>query len=44
MACKISKCQQKWQGNEVGYSWNSATCAWSAIWAKWAKMAFHAAQ
>jgi len=27
MSCRFSTCLQLWQGKEVGYSWNSPTCA-----------------
>jgi len=44
MSCRFSTCLQLWQGKEVGYSWNSPTCAWRWIWPKWPKKAFHAPQ
>jgi len=44
MACRFSTCLQLWQGKEVGYSWNSPTCAWHWIWPKWPKKAFRAPQ
>ena len=28
IACRFSTCLLLWQGKEVGYSWNSPTCAW----------------
>jgi len=28
MSCRFSTCLQLWRGKEVGYSWNSPTCAW----------------
>jgi len=44
MSCTFSTCQQLWQGKEVGYSWNSPTCAWPWIWPKWPKKAFRVPQ
>jgi len=44
MACRLSTCLQLWQGKEVGYRWNSPTCAWHWIWPKWPKKAFRAPQ
>jgi len=44
MSCRFSTCQQLWQGEVVGYSWNSPTCAWPWIWPKWPKKAFRAPQ
>jgi len=44
MSCRFSTCLQLWQGKEVGYSWNSPTCAWRWIWPKWPKKAFRAPQ
>jgi len=44
MSCRFPTCLQLWQGKEVGYSWNSPTCAWRWIWPKWPKKAFRAAQ
>jgi len=44
MSCRFSTCLQLWQGKEVGYSWDSPTCAWRWIWPKWPKKAFHAPQ
>jgi len=44
MSCRFSTCLQLWQGKEVGYSWNSPTCAWHWIWPKWPNKAFHAPQ
>jgi len=44
MSCRCSSCLRLWQGKEVGYSWNSPTCAWRWIWPKWPKKAFRAPQ
>jgi len=44
MSRRFSICLQLWQGKEVGYSWNSPTCAWRWIWPKWPEKAFHAPQ
>ena len=44
MSCRFSTCLQLWQAKEVGYSWNSPTCAWRWIGPKWPKKAFRAAQ
>jgi len=44
MACRFSTCLQLLQGKEVGYSWNSPTCAWRWVWPKWPKKAFRAPQ
>jgi len=44
MSCRSSTCLQLWQGKQVGYSWNSPTCAWRWIWPKWPKKAFRAPQ
>jgi len=44
MSCRFSTCLQLWQGKEVGYSWNSPTCAWPWIWPKWPMKAFRAPQ
>jgi len=44
MSCRFSTCLQLWQGKEVGYSWNSPTCAWRWIWPKWPKKALRAPQ
>jgi len=44
MSCRFSTCLQLWQGKEVGYSWNSPTCAWPWIWPKWPKKVFRAPQ
>jgi len=40
MSCRFSTSLQLWQGKEVGYSWNSPTCAWRWICPKWPKKAF----
>jgi len=44
MSCRFSTCLQLCQGKEIGYSWNSPTCAWRWIWPKWPKMAFRTLQ
>ena len=28
ISCRSSTCLLLWRGKEVGYSWNSVTCAW----------------
>ena len=28
ISCRFSTCLRLWRGKEVGYSWNSLTCAW----------------
>jgi len=44
MACRCSICLQQWRGKEVGYSWNSPTCAWLWIWPHWPQKTFRAPQ
>jgi len=44
VSCRYSTCLLLWQGKEVGYSWNSLTCAWPWIWPKWPKEGFWAPQ
>ena len=44
ISCRFSTCLLLWQGSEVGYSWNSPTCAWYWIWPKWPKVGFRALQ
>jgi len=44
MSCRFSTFLQLWQDKEVGYSWNSPTCAWRWILPKWPKKAFRALQ
>jgi len=44
MSCRFSTCLQLRQGKDVGYSWNSLTCAWCWVWPKWPKNAFRAPQ
>ena len=40
----FSACLLLWQGKEVGYSWNSPTCAWPWMLQTWPKKAFRALQ
>jgi len=42
--CRFSTCPLLWQGQEVGYSWNSPTCTWCWIWRKWPKEGFRTPQ
>jgi len=35
MPWMFSTCLLRWQGKEVGYSWNSPTFTWPWIWPKW---------
>jgi len=44
MSCRYSTCLQLWQGKEVGYSWNSPTCAWPWLLPKRPKRAFRGPQ
>jgi len=44
ISCSFSTCLLLWQGKEVGYSWNSATCAWPWMWQKWPKKGVRVSQ